>query len=158
MTKPRFSLLVAMIGLGAPLFAADLLTIRLVPEEINLSGAHAAQRIMVVGKYSDGLERDLTGQSRISVTNPALARVEDGAQIVAVADGHAEVTAAFQRFHAQSRLRIADSQMRRPFQFARDIGEIFTRRGCNNNTCHGSVKGRGGFKLSADALYPAFEP
>src|SRR5262249_34816948 len=32
--------------------------------------------------------------------------------------------------------------------------EIFTKRGCNSSDCHGSVKGKGGFKLSANALYP----
>src|SRR5262249_30085006 len=42
----------------------------------------------------------------------------------------------------------------RPFDFAHDIGGIFTRKGCNNATCHGGVKGRGGFKLSPGALYP----
>ena len=73
---------------------------------------------------------------------------------MALADGRTEVTSSLRRFHAQSTLKITDSQIDRPFQFAQDIGEIFTRRGCNNNTCHGSVKGRGGFKLSADALYP----
>jgi hypothetical protein len=41
-----------------------------------------------------------------------------------------------------------------PFEFARDIGGIFTRKGCNSPACHGGVKGRGGFKLSAAALYP----
>jgi Protein of unknown function (DUF1553)/Protein of unknown function (DUF1549) len=42
----------------------------------------------------------------------------------------------------------------RPFEFGRDIGGILTRKGCNNATCHGGVKGRGGFKLSPAALYP----
>jgi hypothetical protein len=42
----------------------------------------------------------------------------------------------------------------RPFEFGRDIGGIFTRKGCNNANCHGGVKGRGGFKLSPAALYP----
>ena len=42
----------------------------------------------------------------------------------------------------------------RPFEFGRDIGGIFTRKGCNGTTCHGGVKGRGGFKLSPAALYP----
>jgi hypothetical protein len=156
MSKSKLSVLAAIIslGLGAPVFAADLLSIRITPKEINLWGAHAAQRVVVIGEYGDGLERDLTAQTHLTVSNPALASVDEGARVVAVADGRTEVAAAFQGFRAQSRLSIADSQVQRPFEFQRDIGEIFTRRGCNNNTCHGSVKGRGGFKLSADALYP----
>src|SRR5438309_11053215 len=39
-----------------------------------------------------------------------------------------------------------------PFEFGRDIGGILTRKGCNSATCHGGVKGRGGFKLSPAAL------
>src|SRR5216117_3598688 len=42
----------------------------------------------------------------------------------------------------------------RPFTFARAIEGILTMRGCNDATCHGGVKGRGGFKLSVYGLYP----
>jgi hypothetical protein len=51
-------------------------------------------------------------------------------------------------------MRIEHAQTQRPFSFGRDIEGIFTRRGCNAIACHGSVKGRGGFKLSANALNP----
>jgi len=37
----------------------------------------------------------------------------------------------------------------------REILGILTKHGCNIATCHGGVKGQGGFKLSANALYPA---
>jgi len=49
----------------------------------------------------------------------------------------------------------ASAQSVRPFSFPRDIGSILTKRGCNSTACHGGVKGRGGFKLSANGLYPA---
>ena len=45
--------------------------------------------------------------------------------------------------------------MTRPFSYSRAISlRILTKRGCNGAACHGGVKGRGGFKLSANALYP----
>ena len=40
------------------------------------------------------------------------------------------------------------------FDFAREIGTILTRKGCNGASCHGGVKGRGGFKLSSGAFHP----
>ena len=43
----------------------------------------------------------------------------------------------------------------KPIVFTRDIVGILTKRGCNSAVCHGGVKGQGGFKLSANALYPA---
>ena len=42
----------------------------------------------------------------------------------------------------------------RPFEFDRDIGGIFTRQGCNDRHCHGSVKGRGGLRLSPEGTDP----
>lgn len=49
---------------------------------------------------------------------------------------------------------MAVGQEKTEFQFSRDIGNVLTKKGCNGAACHGGVKGRGGFKLSAGALYP----
>ncbi len=154
MSQRGLSIIVAIIGLSVASPAADVLSIRLVPDEIQLAGANATQRILVIGKFTDGLERDITSESRIAVLNPALARVEQGARVVAISDGGTEVTATYKSFKTQSKLRVKDSQRNRAFQFAWDIGEVLTRRGCNDIACHGSVVGRGGFKLSVDGRYP----
>ncbi len=42
----------------------------------------------------------------------------------------------------------------RPFGFAREIGAILTREGCNAKQCHGGVKGRGGLHLSPETRTP----
>ena len=67
MTKSGFSILLAMIGLGvaAPAFPADLISIRLVPKKSICGVRTLTQRVVVIGKFSDGLERDLTVQSDI---------------------------------------------------------------------------------------------
>ena len=46
------------------------------------------------------------------------------------------------------------AQTKKPVDFRTDVEEILTKRGCNDGHCHGGVKGRGGFKLSLDALIP----
>ena len=52
-------------------------------------------------------------------------------------------------------LLYAQAQSANPeFDFAREIGTILTRKGCNGASCHGGVKGRGGFKLSPGAFHP----
>src|SRR5437762_4451937 len=38
--------------------------------------------------------------------------------------------------------------------FTRDVIVILTKDGCNSSSCHGGVKGKGGFKLSLDGLDP----
>ena len=149
-------LILGAIGWSSPVAAAPsrLLSIRVVPEEVVLWGAKASQRILVLGKFGDGLERDVTAESRITIADPSLAGVEAEGRVAGLADGETWLSAEFRGQAAKIRLRIAASRQSRPFSFARDIGGIFTRRGCNGSDCHGSVVGRGGFKLSSDALDP----
>lgn len=130
------------------------LSIRIVPENSTLSGAKATQRVLVLAKFSDGLERDVTVDSQLSVGDIRFAKLDGPGKIQALADGKTDLRAAYAGKAAKAVLQVTDSQTARPFSFARDIGGIFTKNGCNSSTCHGGVKGQGGFKLSLNALYP----
>ncbi len=134
--------------------APKLLSVRLVPEGVSLWGVRAVQRFLVMGKYTDGLERDVTLQSRFSVSDDQIARVDEGGRVVALADGETVLGAEVADQMAKTVIRVEGSEQTRPFSFAQDIGGIFTKHGCNSSDCHGSVKGKGGLKLSLDALYP----
>jgi Protein of unknown function (DUF1553)/Protein of unknown function (DUF1549)/Bacterial Ig-like domain (group 2) len=134
---------------------AKLLSIRVEPETRTLAGAGASQQLLVIGTFSDGAEQDLTDQAAWRLSDAALARIDNTARLFAIADGTVSLTAVVQGQTAKSSMRLERTQVARPFSFARDIADIFTRRGCNNITCHGSVKGRGGFKLSARAVNPS---
>src|SRR5262245_43654619 len=48
---------------------AVLLSVRIVPETVTLWGVEGAQRVVVLGKYSDGLERDVTALSHFVVAD-----------------------------------------------------------------------------------------
>jgi hypothetical protein len=52
-------------------------------------------------------------------------------------------------------VRIEKAGVTRPVIFTREISGILTKRGCDSAACHGGVKGQGGLKLSANALYPS---
>ena len=131
----------------------QLLSLRLVPPEVTLR-AGASQRFLVLGQGADGLERDLTSESRFSVSLSEVADIDENGRLKARADGELILTATLADQSARAKVRVESSQERRPFSFARDIEGIFTKRGCNDSSCHGGVKGRGGFKLSLNALYP----
>ena len=134
--------------------ALEVLSIQLLPKEIALYGAGASQRFVVLGSFGDGLERDITSKSRINISNSSLAAVDEKGLVKALTDGQADLSVEFSGHTAKARVRVEDSQRTPPFSFARDVGGILTKRGCNTNSCHGSVVGRGGFKLSMNALNP----
>ena len=131
-----------------------LLSLRLVPEKVTLAGVRARHRFLVLGTYADGLERDVTSQSHLSFSDPAVATVEGGARVLALGDGQAVLRAELEGQVANAKVRIEGSRDERPFSFARDIGAVLTKRGCNGSECHGAVKGKGGFKLSLNGRSP----
>src|SRR5262245_2159402 len=134
--------------------ASQPVSVRILPKEVSLWGARASQRFLVLGMFADGLERDVTSQSRLSISNPRLASLDQTSRLVALADGELNLKAEVGKQSATSHVQIGGSKEARPFSFARDIGRILTQRGCNAVDCHGSVKGQRGFKLSMNALYP----
>lgn len=135
--------------------AAKLVSLRTAPVEARLKGARATQQFVAIAKYSDGTERDVTAEVEWRLSNPALGKFISLARVAPSADGSLTLTAALSGVQARSTLRIEDAAARRPVAFRREISSILTKHGCNNATCHGSVKGQGGLKLSASALYPA---
>ena len=138
----------------APSHSPVLLSIRLLPEEVTLWGKDSSQRLLVLGRYSSRLEQDVTSMVRLSVSNPQVARVDESGKILALADGKAILRAELEHYTAEAPLHVTAIEKERPFSFQRDIGSIFAKRGCNDSSCHGGVKGRGGFKLSLNTTAP----
>jgi len=134
--------------------APKLLSLSLQPRAVTLPGKGASQQFLLTGTYSDGVERDLSRQARFSLSDPRPARVDGRGQVVALGGGEARLTAEFGGLSAESTINVQASPRTRAASFALDLEGIFTRKGCNDSHCHGSVKGRGGFKLSSQAGNP----
>ena len=134
---------------------SDLVSLRLHPESPTLWGPDASQRFVVLGTFVDGLERDLSTVCEFSINDPQIASIESGGRIQALADGNTLLSVEVAGLQIKTDIAIEGTGTTRPFSFARDIAGILTKQGCNAADCHGGVKGRGGLKLSINALYPA---
>ena len=44
-----------------------------------------------------------------------------------------------------------------PVRFVREVMPVLSKAGCNQGTCHGSAKGKNGFKLSLRGYDPDFD-
>lgn len=141
-------------GDGGPT-KARLLSLQVAPQEIILWGQHPSQQFVVLGKYADGLERDVTAMSRFSVSDTSKGEIDESGRFAALTSGEVVLTARFEDQQAKTVVRIETVSEQRPFSFGRDIGRILTKNGCNNSDCHGGVKGQGGLKLSKNTLDPS---
>jgi cytochrome c553 len=132
----------------------DLNSLHLLPGTFELSGPEAAQEVIVMGVFADGLERDLTSACRFSISNPDLAEVHSSGRVFAKSDGTAILRAEIAGQAIEKSIGIRGTQQPRPFSFERQVGGVLTRNGCNAYDCHGGIKGRAGFKLSFNGLRP----
>ena len=135
-------------------FDASIVGVQLYPEERTMRGGNASQQYVLMGTFADGSRKDLTAQASFSLSDPDVARPQEGGRIIALADGETEVAAVVGTQEAKARLRVEDSSWTRPFHFSRDVLPVLTRRGCNQTECHSGLKGRGGFKLSLNGAHP----
>lgn len=142
------------MALGADTSEPELLSVRIVPEAVELEGVGATRQLLVMGRYSDRLERDVTLLARWEFSHAGVAEVSAEGRAEALAEGVTGVTARLGARSATVRLRVRSGAGHPPLSFAWDVERILTRRGCNDTHCHGGVKGRGGFKLSLYGIYP----
>jgi hypothetical protein len=132
-----------------------VVSLRALPAQASLKGARATQQFLAIAKYSDGTERDVTAEAEWQVSEPRLAKLISIGRLAPLADGTLKLTAVFAGRQAAASARIEGAATTRPVTFAREISGILTKRGCDGAACHGGVKGQGGLKLSANALYPS---
>ena len=148
-----------LVGPMASLSAQDaasskLASIELLPAQTTLNWADASQQLVVIGTVADGRRIDLTSEAEFVVSSGAVGRVDSSALFHPLSDGETEIKAAARGHEATARFRVRRSADKRPLSFARDIGGILTKRGCNGAACHGGVKGQNGFRLSDNAGHP----
>ena len=143
--------------IAAPAFAAPTLSkIDVYPSEMVLTGKDTVQRLMVIATYSDGSQKDVTGQAKFSNGGTTKFRLI-GNKVSSSINGEAPVTASFGGKTGQAKVTVREADLQRSWSFANDIVPIFTKYGCNTGGCHGSPAGRGGFRLSLFGYEPDYD-
>jgi hypothetical protein len=132
------------------------------PAEMAISSPTDRIQLMLGGKVKDPESQrtydiDLTRKARITVENPAIAKADDTAGVMGLADGRTRVI-----LESGDRRQIYDLVVRgvsKPAEpnFEIDVQPILTRLGCNSGPCHGKARGQNGFQLSLFGFDPAFD-
>jgi hypothetical protein len=88
---------------------ATLVSLRLFPQEAKLLGASGSQRFVVLGKFSDGLERDVTTSASFSLKDPSLAALSPQGKVTARADGETVIAVELDGKRAESKLSVQET-------------------------------------------------
>ncbi len=116
------------------------------PENIELPAAELTARIIVSAVDPSGRSIDATRITTYESSNPQVVTVEQGS-IVAVAVGNAEVRATVGGKTATLRVIVGKNHVP-PVSLRNEVIPVLSRQGCSSGACHGSPKGKGGFRLS----------
>jgi hypothetical protein len=135
--------------------AAAPVSISVVPASRTLRGSDAAQQFVVTATLADGTTRDVTSTAEWTLSARDAGQIDANGRFTPKRNGSVVLTARVEGRSADAQVSIEGFEQERTFSFAREIGGVLTRNGCNGASCHGGVKGRGGFKLSASALQPS---
>src|SRR5579883_3149159 len=125
------------------------------PHDPLLFGKGARQQLVVVLRYSDGTEEDVTAKARFVSARPAVAGVDAGGVVTAEANGGAEIRVRYAGYEAATTALVQHGGEPMPASFSGDILPVLTKIGCNGGSCHGALNGQNGFKLSLFGYDPA---
>ena len=129
--------------------------LRLEPDRLTLLHARDGRKVLVLGETSTGGVVDLGDQARMEPGSDAVAVEADG-YLTGRRTGEVTVRVTAAGHEALLPVTVADMTTL-PVGFVRDIEPILARAGCNQGTCHGSAKGKNGFKLSLRGYDPQFD-
>lgn len=127
----------------------------LVPS-VSLGSPFEYSQLLVSAKLNTGDTVDVTRQMQVTASAPII-EVSDTGFVRALKDGEATITCELGGKAVEIPVRVTG--LSEPFEadFIRDVNPVLSRVGCNQGTCHGSAKGKNGFKLSLRGYDPIFD-
>jgi len=143
-------------SVSAPRPALPLIrSLKIEPASLTLDDGRDERRILIFGESTTGQRFDLTDEAELKSDSPAI-EIENTAYIRARKQGSAEVTISAGGLKTKLAVSVKEAAVPE-IHFVRDVQPVLSKLGCNAGTCHGSAKGKNGFKLSLRGYDPEFD-
>jgi len=135
---------------------ANITGLSVTPTELSFRSPDDGMRVLVTGTTSDGEKIDLTASARLTPAEPVVKLGADGL-LYAVRQGETKVTVTAGGKQAEFGVHVGDLSKPPQISFIRDVEPVLNKVGCTSGMCHGSAKGKNGFKLSLRGYDPDFD-
>ncbi|MEM9659640.1 MAG: hypothetical protein AAF961_14870, partial [Planctomycetota bacterium] len=137
--------------------SSPIVELSVYPPQIELRHADDLQRIVAVAERADGVTLDVTDEVRWEMTADGpneVAVVEQGV-VRPQGNGRAMLNAALDDHTSAAEAAVVGFEQTSSVSFRHDVIPVFMRAGCNSGGCHGSSRGKDGFRLSLFGFDPA---
>jgi hypothetical protein len=129
--------------------------LKLDPPSLKLQDGRDEQRVLVLGVIEGGRTVDLTSEAKFK-SDSANVEIDAQGYIKPKAKGTAEVVVSAAGKQIKLPVTVEEAA-KSEVRFVRDIQPLLAKAGCNAGTCHGSAKGKNGFKLSLRGYDPEYD-
>jgi hypothetical protein len=123
------------------------------PPDVQLTTARDRQSLIVQARYADGITRDVTTDAKLTLADAKLARFEKQT-LYPVADGKTQLDVDYAGLKVTLPVTVKSAKVDPPISFKLDVMPVFMKAGCNVGSCHGSARGKDGFRLSLFGFDP----
>lgn len=127
--------------------------LQLLPNQIDLKGPEAFQRLMVV-THQDGIALGEVKVLSWESNQPSVADVDSHGVIRAQGDGAATIKAVTELGEVSVVATVSGQTKQEAWSFDRHVLPVMAKAGCNQGACHGALAGKGGFRLSLRGYDP----
>lgn len=142
--RTRWSFVTVLLAIVFPAFSSEL---KLLPEDITLTGREARHGLLAVRMESDFASPPV--KVALASSDPAVVTIGKDNVIIPVTNGEVTVTAtAEDGSQASAKVRVTAMEREHEWSFRNHIMPVLTKATCNSGACHGALAGKGGFLLS----------
>jgi Protein of unknown function (DUF1553)/Protein of unknown function (DUF1549) len=145
-TSWALALLLVAATFGRAEDRPKVVAIEVSPPTLHLNGPRDARRVLVTGVAADGSRFDLSGEAKYVGTDGVA--FDEAGFFHATKDGRHVARVEVAGKVVEVLVVVKNAAKAAPVSFVRDVMPTLGRVGCNAGTCHGSAKGKKGFKLS----------
>ena len=128
--------------------------LKLEPASLTLADGRDERRVLVWGETASGQRVDLTPLVKIAADE--VVEVDAQGYLRGKKKGETSLKISYENLRATLPVEVKDAAIP-AIQFVRDVEPMLSKVGCNAGTCHGSAKGKNGFKLSLRGYDPEYD-
>ena len=132
----------------------EITALKVHPESLTLEHARDGRRILVSGQTKDGNWVDVTTWAELKPATGV--KIPEDNYIFPEEVGTTSISVSVKNISIELPVTVKSIDAP-PVSFVRDVMPVLSHAGCNNGTCHGSAKGKNGFKLSLRGYDPDFD-
>ena len=132
----------------------EITALKVHPESLTLEHARDGRRILVSGQTKDGNWVDVTTWAELKPATGV--KIHEDNYIFPEEVGSTSISVSVKNITTELPVTVKSIDAP-PVSFVRDVMPVLSHAGCNNGTCHGSAKGKNGFKLSLRGYDPDFD-